>query len=367
MRRVCTLMTGLLVLPVAGCIEFPMLRPATEEQVTRWVAQEEYGRALDALDRISPKDPAYTRLEEQRLRIEGLAAGFEKTLAREAAELTQAGQWQQALERYDDGLDKLPESEVLQKAREGFLEKREHHIQGLRDRIALKRGGWLAEAVPVQQEILRVVPEDRQARRELARLEAEVEKTGQALYVCGQRAMARGQDGQAVRCLRLAQELNPTVSAREALSRAEARLAERRKQRRAASRQRRAQATARKEQALYERYEDAFAGGELLEARQTLAELKALEPKSAKVRRLEVQLERAIADTVERGMEASRRLYSQGRFEEALAGWRVLSELDPENEELKAHIARAERVLAKLRTLNEKQPDGELPGENAVP
>jgi tetratricopeptide (TPR) repeat protein len=367
MRLVCTLMAGVVALAMAGCIQIPMLRPATGEQLEHWVAQEEYGKALHALDRISPGDPAYVTLQEQRPRIEGLAAGFEKTVAREAAEMTREGQWQQALERYDDGLDKLPESKALQAAREAFLEKRERHVQGLRDRSALDRGGWLVEAVPLQREIVRVVPAETRARRNLARLEAEVEETGQALYICGQRAMARGHDTQAVRCLGLAQELTPTVSVREALSRAEARQAKQRERRRAASRQRRAHATAQREQVLYERYVDAFAGGDLLEARLTLAELEELKPGSAKVQRLQVQLARAIADTVEHGMEAGRRLYSQGRFEQALATWRFLSELDPENEELKAHIARAERVLAKLRTLNEKQPDDQLPGESAEP
>ena len=81
---------------------------------------------------------------------------------------------------------------------------------------------------------------------------------------------------------------------------------------------------------------------------------------------LAVQLKVAIDDTIEEGMEASRRLYSQGRFEEALAGWRALLVLDPENEALKAHVARAERVLAKLRALNEKQP-GSASGQGPAP
>ena len=68
MRLVCTLMAGVVALAMAGCIEIPMLRPATGEQLEHWVAQEEYGKALHALDRISPRDPAYAGLQEQRSR-----------------------------------------------------------------------------------------------------------------------------------------------------------------------------------------------------------------------------------------------------------------------------------------------------------
>ena len=155
--------------------------------------------------------------------------------------------------------------------------------------------------------------------------------------------------------------LTPTTSVKDALARAEKEQLKKKAKSRRARRKKEQQFEADKARKLMDEYEDAFEANDLTKARSVLAELKAVEPKSDKVEQLEAELDGAIGKRVKRGMEESRRLYSQGKIQQALDNWRELNQLDPENEEIKAHIARAERVLAKLRELSEKQPAAKVP------
>ncbi len=351
---------------LGGCAELSALRSVGTEEIERWVVEQEYEKALNGLGRVRPSQPDYVELQARRLEIERLADGFETRVLGEARSLARQKQWQAALERYDDGLAKLPSRERLLHARVALLEERARYVQGLRSQSALDRGEWLARELPRQRQIVQAIPEDGEARRQLKRVEANVEETGSELYLCGQQALERGDNRQAVQCLALAQQLTPTLAVARALVRAKAEQDKQRDLERRFKLKRRKQARVAKERVLLERYEAAFAERDLLEAREAIEALRALNSKSPKLDGLDQQLRAAIADTVEEGMEVSRRLYSQGRFEEALAGWRALLVLDPENEALKAHVARAERVLAKLRVLNEKQP-GSASAESAAP
>ncbi|MDY6980925.1 MAG: hypothetical protein SV201_13685, partial [Pseudomonadota bacterium] len=52
-------------------------------------------------------------------------------------------------------------------------------------------------------------------------------------------------------------------------------------------------------------------------------------------------------------MESARRLYSQGKIQQALQVWESLHSIDPGNQQLEAHIERARRVLEKLQRLQQ--------------
>ncbi len=344
-----------------GCFPEQMFVKDLPKQVDRWVAEEKYGKAIKAIDEVQPDDPQYASVQEQRKEVLRLAEKYEKGVIRDGRRLTREEQWQEAFELYEEGTAKLPDSERIVRARADFLARRAEHVTSVRTEVLINKGNWLARELPLQQEILTTLPDDEKARKGLKRAQRTLDDTSAALYLCGQRALDSRDNALAVRCLALAEQLTPTTSVKDALARAEKEQRKKKAKTRRARRKKQEQSEANKARKLLDEYEEAYEANDLIKARIVLAELKAVEPKNNKVEQLETELEGAIGETVKRGMEESRRLYSQGRIQQALDNWEALSKLDPENEEIKTHIARAERVLAKLRELSEKQPDAKVP------
>ncbi len=350
-----------LFLFLVGCAPDQMIKRDLPKQVDRWVAEEEYGKALRALERVSPDHPLYPRLQAQRKEVLRLVDKYERVLIDKGRMLIRNQEWQRAHELYQDGMEKLPDSERIARARADFLARRAERVEELRTEALVNKGDWLSRQLPLQREILRTMPDDRQAKKDLKRANRELEPTSAGLYVCGQRALDSGNNKLAVRCLALAAQLTPTTSVKDALARAEKEHKKTKARTRRAKRKRQRQSEADMVRRLLDEYEEAYEADDLIQARGILSELKLADPKSVRVEQLEMELESAIGERVTRGMEESRRLYSQGKIQQALDNWRELSKLDPENEDIKTHIARAERVLAKLRELSEKQPAANVP------
>ena len=344
-----------------GCVSDQMLVKDPPKQVERRVAEEEYGKALKVIDQVKPNDPHYASLQAQRKEVLRLADKYEQGVIREGRRLTREEKWQEAFELYEEGAAKLPDSKRIAGARVDFLERRRRHVALLRTEALINKGTWLARELPLQQEILATLPDDEEARRSLKRAQRTIDDTSAALYLCGQRALDSRDNALAVRCLALAEQLTPTTSVKDALARAEKEQRKKKAKTRRARRKKQQQSEADMARKLLDEYEEAYEANDLIKARTVLTELKAVEPNDNKVERLETELEGAVGETVKRGMEESRQLYSQGKIQQALDNWEALSQLDPENEEIKAHIARAERVLAKLRELSEKQPTAKVP------
>ncbi len=355
------------VLSLAAC--FPAaqnLRGERTDQLDHWVAEEEYGKALKRIDRVSPKDPAYPSLQERRAEILRLADKYEQALVKEARKLKRSEKWQEAFDLYEQGLSKLPNSERIQKARDEFLTERATRVEALRVEALISKGDWLNRDFRLRKKTVAIVPEDRRARKDLKRTTRELEETSKQLYVCGQRAWERGDNELALRCLSLAEKLRPTSSVKDALVRVKKEQSKRKAKKRRATRKKKEKSDADMARKFLDEYEEAFEQGDLLRAREALAKSKSLQPSNERVEQLEKELELSIANRVKRGMEESRRVYSQGKIQQALDNWRYLSKLDPDNEDIKVHIARAERVLAKVRELSEKQsPASSLKGSSA--
>ena len=69
---------------------------------------------------------------------------------------------------------------------------------------------------------------------------------------------------------------------------------------------------------------------------------------------MEADLNAAITSKIKRGIETGRTHYRRGQIQPAVDTWNELVRLEPDNEELNAHIARAQRVLDNLDQLKKK-------------
>jgi tetratricopeptide (TPR) repeat protein len=350
LKPICTIVFLLLL---GGCAALAPLVDDTEERVEELTEAGEYGRALATLDRLIERDPDNEALQSHRADLRRRADRFEQAILIEAAAYLRVEDWASARERYEHGLNVLPDSEALRAAHEAFETDRQHHVRALRVRLLLARAHSLIRERPMYEELHRISPGSSRAHRQYQRVEREARELAAELRDLGETALAADDPLLAVEALTLAHALSPVQESAERLTEAEAA-----RQARLGMLQIHPIAepdgdgtwTA-QDQSLLERYHNAFRAGDLALARHLLDDLSRRHPDNVELSRERPVLSRAIDTHVSAGLERGLRLYAHGRIKEALDIWRPLRALAPENRELETHVERAERVLKRLEAL----------------
>ena len=106
---------------------------------------------------------------------------------------------------------------------------------------------------------------------------------------------------------------------------------------------------------LVKRYDSAFAKQDYHTARKQLAELKKVDRRYSKLPSMNRTLQNAIDDKVAQLFDAGVSAYSRGLFEQAAREWRNALKLEPNHQQAKENLERAEKVLKNLERLKEKQ------------
>ncbi len=351
MRRLCV--TAAVLLSLGGCATLAPPAVESEQRVEELTEAGEYGRALAALDRLIEHDPDNEALQSHRADLQRRADRFEQTILIEAAAHLRVEDWAAARERYEHGLNVLPDSEALRAAREAFETERQHHVRALHTRLLLARAHSLIRERPMYEELHRISPGSARARQQHQRAEREARELAEELRDLGEAALGADDPLLAVEALTLAHALSPVQVGADRLDEAEsarqARLGMLQVQ--PIAEQDTDETWTAQDQALLERYHNAFRSGDLALARHLLEDLSRRHPDNEEIDRHRPVLSRAIDTHVSAGLERGLRLYTHGRIEEALDIWRPLRALAPENRELEAHVERAERVQRRLEAL----------------
>jgi tetratricopeptide (TPR) repeat protein len=364
-RRALRLAAGVLLVAAMGCtvlqdepIRLPPVPPATDAQtVEQLIAQGNLGDALEQLDRglaERPQDPA---LQAEHRRLEALIHDHEQSALAASRELHAQGQWASALAVLEEALQRTPQSTPLRLQRAALREQQAHRVAELRQQLQITQAEALLRRLPLLEELAQVQgnplsrTEARQARSRLSDLR-------EPLLRCGQDALAAQALERAERCLALTAAIEEGPDVGEA----KRQLAELRhaRQQEIEQQRRREEVEGRRLAAeqLLERVRAHIRHAQLAEARAALAELLAMEvtvttPELSELQRV---LDESVRAKVEDLMEKGSSLYREEQFEAAKAAWEEALQLDPTHERLRANIDRAERVLEKIRTLQQQAP-----------
>jgi len=336
----------LLLTSLSGCAYLASFSSNLPETIEHQIAAGEYGKALDTLRWIKPDHPHYARLMRLREIARRQAAELEKHTLSETARLEKQGDWHGAEQRYVKALERYPQSEKLRQAHTAFLARRARYLHKLELALLMNRANWLIQNAPIRTEVVRVLPEDYRRYPALRDYDRQVRKTARRLDKCLHEALEEKRAKLLEACLELRLKLDPQHldktlidSARKTLAAYRYRL------------QRKENDTTRE---LITELKQGYSHENLLRARRHLDRLSKqpqTDPVSRKLRR---ELETQFRQGIEQGIAAGRRRYSHGDVAGALAIWQSLAKIDPGNEKLADHIARAERVLEKLERLRRK-------------
>ena len=414
MRRQVLLHIGALAIAtMVGCAK-PLTitfndRQVTPQQIDQLVAEEEYGEALDLFNYVPITHPQYALFQKKLADVKKRAAAYEKTVLTNMRAQMEKGNWSGALDEVDTAIDKLPSSIALKQGREELFRKRAQRIDQLKTEILITKGKWLAQDAPLYEQLSHVESQDIFDKWKTSRKKSEVEETAAELYECSERAMKDNNFEQARTCLTLAETLDASEKMKAAAKERRQEIAKREKQARKEKHQgdferlatqakqamdkgqlrrsrkivsqlakidpdnpevhqlqqrlnslkNKKRVRKEKRQQDYERLakqaQEAMEKGELQKAQQIVPQLVKIDPNNPEVQKLQQQLSETVSAKVDTMLKRGSQLYRIEKVAEAKKVWEEVLELDPSNKQARAGVKRAERVLERLRLLEEKE------------
>lgn len=355
MRPVASLFMACLALThMVGCASMLTRERVTAQYVDQLVAVEEYGVALDILHGVPETHPQYAALHKKLQQVTARAANYERMMLNHAEEKREEGNWSDAFRVLDIGLDKFPSSVVLKRGWEELLRKQAQRMQELEAEILIAKGRWLAEEVPLREELARVAPKDLRATWKLWSIRNARHRTAQELFNCGKQAMSGDNLELAMNCLTLAERLDPSPIITWEVAKLRREIAEREEETQREIRRAEEEKLRQEARRLARLAEQAMERGEFQTAREILSELVEIDADNPEVRKLQQQLNKTVSTRVATMLERGTMLYREGKIEEAKEMWEEVLQLDPSHGQAQARVERANRILEKLRRLRER-------------
>jgi tetratricopeptide (TPR) repeat protein len=366
----------ILMTVLASCSQYYATRPDVDSRIDQWMSQNEYGKIFSTIDNVNKDHPQYKQLQKLLPSLKAAARNYEQEVSEQALKQAQSHHWQKALDIYDAGIKKYPQSTLLRNERQRYLNDRDEYLAYLERKFLYDQGEWLLKALPMQQEIVRTNPKDKSPHQYLEELQKLARETEKKLGRYGLDAMDDEKFLIADRYISLANTLHPKAEYRIALAHIQQRImdldAEKNKTEKATekTKAKRKEANARKQKArnqhlerFFEYFEEAYQRQEWMEAKEYLEEIKRIAPASAssRTRDAELRLREQIDAYIQAQIKSGEHQYSQGEFERALKTWEDALPLAPDNEDLNKHIARAKRVIENLEKLGGRSPAVRFP------
>lgn len=339
---------------MAGCAQFSIRQPVTPDQINAWLVEQQYGKALTALDHLPADYPRRAQLLALRPQVQERARSYENStlaLVRDQADDEEFGA---ALSQLRVARHNYPQSAALAAEEQQLLPLQQNALHELNDRLLIVRTQHLFDELSLQQRVAHIDPDFPATR--VQDIHARLNRAAGALLECGQRAMRAGKLQRAEQCLTLAQRIQDTQIGRTALASLEQQQSERKKITR--TRQQRSQDKLRRQQLeqLLTSANQALARDDLPAARQALSDALAIDSDNSDAIALRATIDSAINARVEVALRKGNQLYRSGNIEQAQRVWNEGLQLDPDHPQLRANVERAARVLQNLQAIKQQTP-----------
>ncbi len=365
---------------LCGCTIPSFLRPPTINEINALVARQDFGEALRELRDIPPTHPERESFRALEAEVQDLADEYARSMIARSEAIEAEGDWTSAIAMLVEARQKYPTSEEIDTAEQNMRQRQTMLLNDVDDRLILLRAERLLQELPLRQEIARVDPYHLAGRRQVAAIQAELTSIVERLSTAGEEALLDGDyftaEGYIIIAARI--ERTPRVEAamdqisREHERRANAEREEirllaaaetqvaniqeddRRREEAARLRAERERRQRKVDQLLNDA-RDALDQQQLLETRRLLDEAAIMAPDSPEVADVLGQLNQRIVRQVEINLGQGNDLYTNGHYEQAKQIWEITLELDEDNDTVRSHVERVDRVLSSLRDLQSRR------------
>jgi len=347
---------------VQGCAYLDARSSHLLEKIDLLIEQQRYEQAQMILSKVSTSHPDYSQVLVLIEDVDKKAQGYEQQALLEGNKLERAGTWFLAKQNYKEALKRLPSSEKLKSAFQSLQLKQGKRMAALELDLLIVQGEWLRERRLIEKELALVTSSNWFKEKQREDTHKASKKIAGALSEHGKLALEQGDLLRAERILGLAWQLDPNPAIEDALNsltKKQDSMVTKQLRSQAEDARRQRQAVVKSRQHMRKILIDSFRGAldsqQLSKAADLVTRLKLLGELDDNERQLVQQLERLIAQQVKEDIARGVEYYGLAQYEKAIASWKKVLELEPENEQALEHIARAERILEKLQRLRESK------------
>ncbi len=352
-----------MIVPLSGCLQsfIPIQLSARDSKIDQWVSDKQFGRAIRAMEHKTKKQPS-KRNKIKLLEIKTAAARFEKRIIARVNKKTRNGKWSSAFVILDDSLRSFPESKKLNHYRLSLSSTQTKTIKHARLKLVAIQAQYLLQTKPIYAKLAKVDPADTDIAWKLKKTILEIKETSHSLFVSGTQAIKQKNLELAQSYLELADQLNPTQNTTKALADlAQLRITrlQMRHQRLAKMRAAKIRTPLNNQQKLKHKklmslartIRGALRRAEYDRASKILSKVSLIAPDHPEIARLRLDVDRSIHSKVRTLVHRGNDLYSKGHIKQARSSWTQALKLSPQNKQVQSSVARANRVLSKLREI----------------
>jgi len=332
---------GLLSLSVFACSFIPPTPDNLNQNITFWLSQNEFDKIDKTLHRIDNKEAKYEKTLSQKANINKQKQNFINSTSKQAQQLKQNNNWQQALETYDNALQKIKNQPRLTKERADLIFERDEQIDVLKKSMMMQRANALISYKKVYDKLFKLIPEDDGAQQHIQRYNNNRIEVANQLNLCGEQARKNKQYLLANDCYALSNKLVPSKQKKSWIS--------------AINKQLINESHKKSSDELLAAYHAAYKKQQYQLAKKQLNTLLAINPSHEKTKTLLNSLNKKINEMTLEKIKLGKALYNSKKINAALETWQQALLLDPENTEIIQLINRAKKVSKKIQHLEENQ------------
>lgn len=359
MSRLIQILAVLLLAMVTGCSQMETLRIGQDrpEDLEPLVKQHEYARARQ----LTGKHPSLDSVEIQTW-ITRQESEYEAAVFTDARSLESNNDLLSAVQLLSSALQKIPHSTLLRELRSAIEYERVDQLKINEREQLVSSATYMLEQQKLYQNKINLESPSLGQRWENKRNAKEAQALSAKLLEHGQYAMQTDQLEIAENCLNLSAalkhsaeadallfEIKTTKDSRKQVAQTQASIKKKKKQQKVKRKQ------TNKTKVLMVETQQALSNDDLQVARAAFVQI----PPSAQLRKdvivIQDNLDKAVSTRVDELITAGDAQYRADNVLEAIRTWTKGLSLDPENQELRERVERANRVLARLEELKRQQ------------
>ena len=337
MKRLNLLLLLLVAIQITACSRYYAISDDLNGRINGWLETNDFELIDSTLEHLKPDHPDYKTIKARTAEIKERKQAFINNSLQQAKTFVEQNKWQEAMDLLDLAMDKAPDSKDLETLHEKLDKQRNEQVIELRKNMLLARARSLIEYEAIYQKLDLLIPNDYAARNDIENYQNERETIASHLMNCNEHALTNNDFTLAETCLELSNKLVASTEKQQMLE--------------SIKRKRKLQENKQKVKQLMDSYEEAHQAGDLAKARSHLNSLLKIDPEYSKAQQLITVVENEIKQLINKGIQEGKELYSKGKINQALTLWNNLLLIDPENQELPALIARAQKISNKIEKL----------------
>ncbi len=344
MRQILLLL--FIAISINGCSLLYSYSDNLPQRLDQLTAEKKFNTALNTIEHIKPSHKDYRLIQKKKIVIRNKMNVYEKNAIDKSSQLARQGYWLKALETLDNVAENILETQKIDAQRKKLLAERKKVISGYENDILYSQAKSLADKMGLYKKIKRTVSMSEDNQLDIDEFDELRQETSMRLVQRSEQQFKAGRYDNALTTVNLALKLKPDEDITEELNNIKERVTKATKLKKLSY--------IKKVKTLLSKLSQGYSHAILKETKETITWLNTIKGNEKEYVKLIAKLKKHLANGVKENFQAARKLYSEGKTQEALSIWLDLKELDPNHPKLDSHIERAQKVLIKLKELSNK-------------